>query len=225
MVLDGAQGPQGPKGETGPKGDKGEPGEKGDSAGESFYTSVRDLGAIGDGVADNTDLFETLEADKVYYVPYYIVMDATMVQEMVDIRITNYKNLSVSKKYLLSLFKYSNNDFNFQKSIIKILEEVGVEINKETNVVNNAQEIIEITKKAKEENIKKDIDTLESLILEAARDGKYALTYGLSNLKSDIPAREDSDNEIFKHFRNKGFKCSITEGSHLGRYIKIKWGD
>ena len=70
--LDGAQGPQGETGPKGDKGDKGEPGEKGDkgdSAGESFYASIRDLGAVGDGIQDNTDLFETLDADKVYYVP------------------------------------------------------------------------------------------------------------------------------------------------------------
>lgn len=172
---------------------------------------------------NNVDVY--LEDDLIIGIDY-IVMDATMVQEMVDIRITNYKNFYVSKKYLLSLFKYSNNDFNFQTSIIKILEEVGIEINKETNVVNNAQEIIEITKKAKEENIKKDIDTLESLILEKARDGREGLMYRLSKLKSSVIVSKESDNEIFKHFRNKGFKCSISKGVSLGDgYVKITWGD
>lgn len=154
---------------------------------------------------------------------HYIVMEATMALRMVDIRITNYKNFSVSERALISLSKYSSCDFKFQSSIARILEEVGLEIDKEINVVNNAQEIIEITKKAKEKNIKKDIDELESLILEKARDGREGLMLRLSKLKSDI-LEEESSNEIFKHFRNKGFKCSIFNGVS-DRYIDITWGD
>ncbi len=170
---------------------------------------------------NNVDVY--LEDDLIIGINYHI-MDSTMVQELLDIGITNYKNLYTSKKYFLSLFKYSTgNDFNFQKSIVKILEEVGFESNKETDVVNNAQEIIEITKKAKEENIKKDIDELESLILEKARDGREGLMLRLSKLKSNI-LEEEYNNEIFKHFRNKGFKCSIHNGVS-DRYINITWGD
>lgn len=154
---------------------------------------------------------------------HYIVMEATMALRMVDIRITNYKNFSVSERALISLSKYSSCDFKFQNSIARILEEVGLETDKEINVVNNAQEIIEITKKAKEENIKKDIDELESLILEKARDGREGLMFRLSKLKSNI-LKEESDNDIFKHFRNKGFKCSISNG-YSDRYLNITWGD
>lgn len=154
---------------------------------------------------------------------HYIVMENTITQKMVDIRITNYKDFSVSERALILLAKYSAHDLKFQSSIVRILEEVGLVIEKEINVVNNAQEIIEITKKAKEENIKKDIDELESLILEKARDGREGLMFKLSKLKSDI-LKEESDNDIFKHFRNKGFKCSISNG-YSDRYLNITWGD
>lgn len=71
----GEQGPQGLPGndgeigEQGPKGERGERGPKGDPAGQSYYTSVSDLGAIGNGTDLNTELFNKLSPSKTYYVP------------------------------------------------------------------------------------------------------------------------------------------------------------
>lgn len=107
----------------------------------------------------------------------------------------------------------------------KIIREIDLDINKKTTVVNNAQEIIEITKKAKEENIKKDIEDIESKILEAARNGDERLLFSLSELKTDVSLMNKYDNEIVRHFKNKGFECSIHDGIHLGSYLKITWGD
>lgn len=61
----GEQGIQGVKGEQGPKGDKG---DKGDTV-QAFYTDISVIGAINDGLEDNTTLFQTFTADKTYYVP------------------------------------------------------------------------------------------------------------------------------------------------------------
>lgn len=113
----------------------------------------------------------------------------------------------------------------FEEYFVKMLREIDLDINKETIVVNNAQEIIEITKKAKEENIKKDIADIELKILEAARNGNERLLFSLSELKTDVSLMNKYDNEIVRHFKNKGFECSMHDGIHLGSYLKISWGD
>ena len=154
----------------------------------------------------------------------YLIMEDMKTRRIVDVKITNYGNNS-TKRNLLSLSKYYNYDLEFQNHIIKLLEESEFSFNKETAVVNNAQEIIEITKKAKEENIKKDIETIETKILEAAKDGNERLLFSLSELKTDVSLMNKYDNEIINHFKNKGFECSICDGNHLGRYLKISWGD
>ena len=147
-------------------------------------------------------------------------------RRVVDVIIINYGN-NYKKRNLLSLSKYYNYDLGFEKSIIKLLEESEFSANKETAVVNNAQEIIEITKKAKEENIKKDIEDIESKILEAARNGDESVIFRTLEFKTNFAIMNKSDNEIVKHFRNKGFECVIdsypsASGSGL---LKIKWGD
>lgn len=150
----------------------------------------------------------------------YIVGPSNMV-DMVSLFIENYKKSRVETG-MSEISKFTQHDKVFEDTIRRILRELDLDIVKKS-VVNNAQEIIEITRKAKEENIKKDIDELESLILEKARDGREGLMFRLSKLKSNI-LKEESDNEIFKHFRNKGFKCSISNG-HSDRYLNITWGD
>ena len=156
----------------------------------------------------------------------YLVSEDMTTRRVVDVIIINYGN-NYKKRNLLSLSKYYNYDLGFEKSIIKLLEESEFSVNKETAVVNinNAQEIIEITKKAKEENIKKDIEDIEFKILEAAKDGNERLLFSLSELKTDVSLMNKYDNEIINHFKNKGFECSICDGNHLGRYLKISWGD
>lgn len=109
-----------------------------------------------------------------------------------------------------------------EKSFVKMLREIDLDINKKTTVVNNAQEIIEITKKAKEENIKKDIENLDSKILEAARNGKEIVMLNVSELKTNLFLMNQDDNEIVKHFRNKGFECYIDK---YGFVLNIKWGE
>uniref|UniRef100_A0AAU8GUS8 Tail spike protein n=1 Tax=Mammaliicoccus phage MSShimriz1 TaxID=3230127 RepID=A0AAU8GUS8_9VIRU len=42
---------------------------KGKDATQSFYNSIQDEGAVGDGNTDNTELFNTLSNDKTYYIP------------------------------------------------------------------------------------------------------------------------------------------------------------
>lgn len=154
----------------------------------------------------------------------YLVSEDMTTRRVVDVIIINYGN-NYKKRNLLSLSKYYNYDLGFEKSIVKLLEESEFSVNKETAVVNNAQEIIEITKKAKEENIKKDIEDIEFKILEAAKDGNERLLFSLSELKTDVLLMNKYDNEIINHFKNKGFECSICDGNHLGRYLKISWGD
>ena len=154
----------------------------------------------------------------------YLIFEDMTTRRVVDVIIINYGN-NYKKRNLLSLSKYYNYDLGFEKSIIKLLEESEFSVNKETAVVNNAQEIIEITKKAKEENIKKDIEDIEFKILEAAKDGNERLLFSLSELKTDVSLMNKYDNEIINHFKNKGFECSICDGNHLGRYLKISWGD
>lgn len=181
------------------------------------------------GIDENDFLFKSTSKDSIYVffkgdlilsIDYIVFEDMNGI--VVDIIITNRIN-NITERSMLSLSKYCNYDLEFQNNIIKLLEGVNFIINKETTVVNNAQEIIEITRKAKEDNIKEDIDKLESLILEKARDGREGLMFKLSKLKSDI-LKEESDNDIFKHFRNKGFKCSISNG-YSDRYLNITWGD
>ena len=154
----------------------------------------------------------------------YLIFEDMTIRRVVDVIIINYGN-NYKRRNLLSLSKYYNYDLGFEKSIIKLLEESEFSVNKETAVVNNAQEIIEITKKAKEENIKKDIEDIEFKILEAAKDGNERLLFSLSELKTDVSLMNKYDNEIINHFKNKGFECSICDGNHLGRYLKISWGD
>ena len=156
----------------------------------------------------------------------YLVSEDMTTRRVVDVIIINYGN-NYKKRNLLSLSKYYNYDLGFEKSIIKLLEESEFSVNKETAVVNNAQEIIEITKKAKEENIKKDIETIETKILEAARNGDESVMFRTLEFKTNFAIMNKSDNEIVKHFRNKGFECVIdsypsASGSGL---LKIKWGD
>ena len=156
----------------------------------------------------------------------YLVSEDMTTRRVVDVIIINYGN-NYKKRNLLSLSKYYNYDLGFKKSIIKLLEESEFSVNKETTVVNNAQEIIEITKKAKEENIKKDIETIETKILEAARNGDESVMFRTLEFKTNFAIMNKSDNEIVKHFRNKGFECVIdsypsASGSGL---LKIKWGD
>lgn len=154
----------------------------------------------------------------------YLISEDMTTRRVVDVIIINYSN-NYKIRNLLSLSKYYYYDLSFQKNIIKLLEEVEFSVNKETTVINNAQEIIEITKKAKEENIKKDIENLESKILEAARNGSERLLFSLSELKTDVSLMNKNDNEIVRHFKNKGFECSIYDGVNLEGYLKIKWGE
>ena len=154
----------------------------------------------------------------------YLIFEDMTIRRVVDVIIINYGN-NYKRRNLLSLSKYYNYDLRFEKCIIKLLEEAEFSVNKETTVVNNAQEIIEITKKAKEENFKKDIEYIEFKILEAAKDGNERLLFSLSELKTDVSLMNKYDNEIINHFKNKGFECSICDGNHLGRYLKISWGD
>lgn len=153
----------------------------------------------------------------------YLIMEDMKTRRIVDVKITNYDNNS-TKRNLLSLSKYYNYDLEFQNHIIKLLEESEFSFNKETTVVNNAQEIIEITRKAKEENIKKDIETIESKILKRARDGEDSLIYYLSELKTNLYLMNQFDNDIVNHFRNKGFSCSVRDGLG-GGLLRISWGD
>lgn len=188
------------------------------------------------GVDENDLLFKSTSKDSVdvffkgcliLSVDYTVFEHIT--KRMVDIIITNCINNS-KERNMLSLSKYCDYDLEFQNNIIKLLEEVDFTIvefttNKETTVVNNAQEIIKITNKAKEENIKKDIEDIESKILEAARNGNESVMFKFTEFKTDFDSLNQYDNEIVKHFRNKGFECSIDSYS-LGRgFLKIKWGD
>ena len=153
----------------------------------------------------------------------YLIMEDMKTRRIVDVKITNYGN-NFTKRNLLSLSKYYNYDLEFQNHIIKLLEESEFSFNNETTVVNNAQEIIEITKKAKEENIKKDIETIETKILEAARNGDDSVMIRLSYLKSNISLMNKYENEIFKHFRKKGFGCSI-DNSFVNGILNVTWGE
>ena len=153
----------------------------------------------------------------------YLIFEDMTIRRVVDVIIINYGN-NYKRRNLLSLSKYYNYDLRFEKCIIKLLEEAEFSVNKETTVVNNAQEIIEITKKAKEENFKKDIEYIESKILEAARNGDDSVMIRLSDLKSNILLMNKYENEIFKHFRKKGFGCSI-DNSFVNGILNVTWGE
>ena len=153
----------------------------------------------------------------------YLIFEDMTTRRVVDVIIINYGN-NYKRRNLLSLSKYYNYDLRFEKCIIKLLEEAEFSVNKETTVVNNAQEIIEITKKAKEENFKKDIEYIESKILEAARNGDDSVMIRLSYLKSNISLMNKYENEIFKHFRKKGFGCSI-DNSFVNGILNVTWGE
>ena len=153
----------------------------------------------------------------------YLIFEDMTIRRVVDVIIINYGN-NYKRRNLLSLSKYYNYDLRFEKCIIKLLEEAEFSVNKETTVVNNAQEIIEIAKKAKEENFKKDIEYIESKILEAARNGDDSVMIRLSDLKSNISLMNKYENEIFKHFRKKGFGCSI-DNSFVNGILNVTWGE
>ena len=145
--------------------------------------------------------------------------------DIVSLIIENCENSKVVTS-VLEVLKNDEYDKVFEDGVRDMLIRLDLNIGKKTVVVNNAQEIIEITKKAKEENIKKDIEDIEFKILEAAKDGNERLLFSLSELKTDVSLMNKYDNEIINHFKNKGFECcSICDGNHLGRYLKISWGD
>ena len=144
--------------------------------------------------------------------------------DIVSLIIENYENSKVVTS-VLEVLKNDEYDKVFEDGVRDMLIRLDLNIGKKTVVVNNAQEIIEITKKAKEENIKKDIEDIEFKILEAARNGSERLLFSLSGLKTDVSLMNKNDNEIVRHFKNKGFECSMHDGFYLGSYLKISWGD
>ena len=123
--------------------------------------------------------------------------------DILSLIIENYENSKVVTS-VLEVLKNDEYDKVFEDGIRRMLRRLDLDIGKKTVVVNNAQEIIEITKKAKEENIKKDIETIETKILEAAKDGNERLLFSLSELKTDVSLMNKYDNEIINHFKNKG---------------------
>ena len=146
--------------------------------------------------------------------------------DIVSLMIENYENSKVVTS-ILEVLKNDEYDKVFEDGVRDMLIRLDLNIGKKTVVVNTAQEIIEITKKAKEENIKKDIETIETKILEAARNGDESVMFRTLEFKTNFSIMNKSDNEIVKHFRNKGFECVIdsypsASGSGL---LKIKWGD
>lgn len=141
--------------------------------------------------------------------------------DMVSLLIENKKNSRVETN-MNEISKFAKHDEVFEDGIRRMLRRLDLDIGKNIGVVNNAQEIIEITKKAKEENIKKDIEDLENEILRYARSGEDSIVFHLNDLKSNL-SREEVKSIIVKHFETKGFKCSV-EGSYT-RYLKISWGE
>lgn len=144
--------------------------------------------------------------------------------DIVSLKIENYENSRV-KMSMNELSVYNEHDEVFEDVIRDMLRVLDLNISKKTVAINNAQEIIEITMKAKEDNIKKDIDTIESEILKRARDGEDYLIYYLSELKTNFSLMNKFDNDIVNHFRNKGFSCSVKDGSLAGGLLRISWGD
>ena len=141
--------------------------------------------------------------------------------DIVSLIIENYENSKVETS-ILEVLKNDEYDKVFEDGIRDMLIRLDLNIGKKTVVVNNAQEIIEITKKAKEENIKKDIEDIEFKILEAARNGDDSVMIRLSYLKSNISLMNKYENEIFKHFRKKGFGCSI-DNSFVNGILNVTW--
>lgn len=166
-----------------------------------------------------------LDGDLIFNVVYSVVEYSTTTVYL-NIKTQGYNKIAPSICFI-EVDKDLRYNEDVGKVFEKIIREIDLDINKKTTVVNNAQEIIEITKKAKEENIKKDIEELENKILEAARNGKEIVMFRLSKFKTNLSLMNKSDNEIVKHFRNKGFECSISERSHYmsEEYLVIKWGD
>ncbi|XWX34697.1 hypothetical protein FACJOVSR_CDS0006 [Staphylococcus phage PG-2021_67] len=141
--------------------------------------------------------------------------------DVVSLLIENQKNSRVETS-INEISKLTQHDKVFEDGIKHMLRKLDLDIGKNISTVNNAQEIIEITKKAKEENIKKDIEDLENEILRYARSGENSIVFHLNDLKSNL-SREEVKSIIVKHFETKGFKCSV-EGSYT-RYLKISWGE
>ena len=173
----------------------------------------------------NENMFDVYFKDDLILNVLYDMYDYEYFQghKTIIIRISNRKNKKESIVYCSGILDNLNYDEILEEKIILSFADMDLNINS-TTVINNAQEIIEITRKAKEDNIKKDIDTIESEILKRARDGEDDLIYYLSELKTDIGSGE-SDNEIIKHFRNKGFSCFVKYGSLAGGLLRISWGD
>lgn len=149
------------------------------------------------------------------------VLNRPNATDIVSLMIENYENSKVETNILEVLSNYEY-DKVFEDGIRRMLRGLDLDISKNIGTVNNAQEIIEITKKAKEENIKKDIEDLENEILRYARSGEDSIIFHLNDLKSNL-SREEVKSIIVKHFETKGFKCSV-EGSYT-RYLKIRWGE
>lgn len=141
--------------------------------------------------------------------------------DVVSLLIENKKSSRVETN-VNEISKFAQHDEVFEDGIRRMLRRLDLDIGKNIGVVNNAQEIIEITKKAKEENIKKDIEDLENEILRYARSGEDSIVFHLNDLKSNL-SREEVKSIIVKHFETKGVKCSV-EGSYT-RYLKISWGE
>lgn len=141
--------------------------------------------------------------------------------DMVSLLIENKKSSRVETN-MNEISKFAKHDEVFEDGIRHMLRRLDLDVGKNIGVVNNAQDIIEITKKAKEENIKKDIEDLENEILRYARSGEDSIIFHLNDLKSNL-SREEVKSIIVKHFETKGFKCSV-EGSYT-RYLKISWGE
>lgn len=152
----------------------------------------------------------------------YILGPGNM-NDTVSLKIENYENSRV-KMSMNELLKNDEYDIVFEDGIRDMLRVLDLDISKKTVAINNAQEIIEITRKAKKENVKKDIEAIESKILKRAIDGEDSLIYYLSELKTNLYLMNQFDNDIVNHFRNKGFSCSVKDG--LGGWIlRISWGD
>ena len=144
--------------------------------------------------------------------------------DVVSLLIENKKSSRVETN-INEISKFAKHDEVFEDGIRRMLRRLDLDIGKNVGVVNNAQEIIEITKKAKEENIKKDIETIETKILEAARNGDESVMFRTLEFKTNFAIMNKSDNEIVKHFRNKGFECVIDSYPSGSGLLKIKWGD
>lgn len=140
--------------------------------------------------------------------------------DVVSLLVENYKKSRVETS-MSEISKFTQHDKVFEDTIRRILRELDLDIIKKS-VVNNAQEIIEITKKAKEDNIREGIEELENKILEVARSGDNSIIFYLDDLKSKI-SQEEMESTIFKHFETKGFKCSIS-GAYM-KHSEISWGE